>query len=151
MWIWKQPGQNATSMKYLVKPAYDSWSDLACKVGFRAPYILDATHKVAQGEINLEEIKLLDANQARTKLMKIKGVGPKVADCMLLFAYSKMEVFPTDVWIKRMIEGLYFDGQDIKLDVIQKFAKNYFGDLAGYAQQYLFYYGRENEMFKKSK
>ena len=79
--------------------------------------------------------------------MSIKGVGPKIADCILLFAYSKMELFPTDVWIKRVVEGLYFEGREMKLNEIQEFAKSYFGELAGYAQQYLFFYGRENALF----
>ena len=123
----------------------------ACKVGFRAPYIMDACNKVANGEIILNDLWMMDYEEAKAKLMSIKGVGPKIADCILLFAYSKMEVFPTDVWIKRVIEGIYFEGRDIKLQEIQSFAKSYFGDLAGYAQQYLFYYARENNLFKGSK
>ncbi|WP_054743487.1 DNA-3-methyladenine glycosylase family protein [Cellulosilyticum ruminicola] len=119
----------------------------ACKVGFRAPYILDACHKILNEEIVLNELYLLPAEEAKEKLMSIKGVGPKIADCILLFAYSKMELFPTDVWIKRVMEGLYFEGREVKLAEIQKFAKSYFGDLAGYAQQYLFFYGRENALF----
>lgn len=119
----------------------------ACKVGFRAPYILDACHKILSGEIILNELYFMSTEEAKDKLMTIKGVGPKIADCILLFAYSKMEVFPTDVWIKRVIEGLYFEGRDMKLEEIQKFAKEYFGELAGYAQQYLFFYGRENALF----
>lgn len=118
-----------------------------CKVGFRAPYILDACHKVLNEEIILNDLYLLPAEAAKEKLMSIKGVGPKIADCILLFAYSKMELFPTDVWIKRVVEGLYFEGREMKLGEIQKFAKEYFGDLAGYAQQYLFFYGRENALF----
>ncbi|ONI43097.1 hypothetical protein AN639_11330 [Candidatus Epulonipiscium fishelsonii] len=120
-----------------------------CKVGFRAPYIIDACKKVVEGEINLNEIFTMKTSIARNILMKIKGVGPKIADCVLLFAYGKMEVFPTDVWIKRVIEGLYFEGREQKLQDIQQFAKDYYGELAGYAQQYLFYYARENELFKK--
>ncbi len=118
-----------------------------CKVGFRAPYIIDACHKVLSEEIVLNELYFLPAIEARAKLMSIKGVGPKIADCILLFAYSKMELFPTDVWIKRVVEGLYFERREMKLEEIQKFAKSYFGDLAGYAQQYLFFYGRENALF----
>lgn len=118
-----------------------------CKVGFRAPYILDACHKVLNEEIILNDLYLLSAEEAKEKLMRIKGVGPKIADCILLFAYSKMQLFPTDVWIKRVMEGIYFKGREMKLDEIQKFAKSYFGDLAGYAQQYLFFYGRENALF----
>lgn len=119
----------------------------ACKVGFRAPYILDACQKVLNGEIILNDLFILDVEEARNKLMTIKGVGPKIADCILLFAYSKTEIFPTDVWIKRVMEGLYFEGKEVKVEEIQRFAKNYFGDLAGYAQQYLFFYGRENALF----
>ncbi|PHV69957.1 8-oxoguanine DNA glycosylase [Sporanaerobium hydrogeniformans] len=123
----------------------------ACKVGFRAPYIMDACQKVLNGEILLNDLYFLSIEEARKKLMMIKGVGPKVADCILLFAYSKMELFPTDVWIKRVIEGLYFGGKTIPIKEIQKFAEDYFGDLRGYAQQYLFYYARENALFKPVK
>lgn len=119
-----------------------------CKVGFRAPYILDAARKVTDGTIVLNELYTLTTEEARAKLMTIKGVGPKIADCILLFAYSKMEVFPADVWIKRVVEGLYFKGENIKLKELQSFAKEYFGELAGYAQQYLFFYARENGLFK---
>lgn len=119
-----------------------------CKVGFRAPYIMDACRKVLNGDIILNELFILSADEAREKLMTIKGVGPKIADCILLFAYGKGEVFPTDVWIKRVVEGLYFNGREVKPEQIQTFAKEYFGKLAGYAQQYLFYYGRENALFK---
>lgn len=122
-----------------------------CKVGFRAPYIVDACSKIASGEIILNDLWMMEYEEAKSKLTSIKGVGPKIADCILLFAYSKMQVFPTDVWIKRVIEGMYFEGKDIKLQEIQAFAKNYFGDLAGYAQQYLFYYARENNLFKSKK
>lgn len=122
-----------------------------CKVGFRAAYIMDACHKVMNGDIILNDLFIMETDKARDILMTIKGVGPKVADCILLFAYGKTEVFPTDVWIKRIIEGLYFDGRDVPMKEIQQFAKDYFGDLAGYAQQYLFYYARENSLFKKEK
>lgn len=123
----------------------------ACKVGFRAPYILDACHKVLNGEIILNDLYIMPVEEAKAKLMTIKGVGPKIADCILLFAYSRMELFPTDVWIKRVMEGIYFEGREMKLEEIQNFAKDYFGELAGYAQQYLFFYGRENALFKEKK
>lgn len=119
-----------------------------CKVGFRAPYIIDACKKVVSGEIVLNDLFNMDLVEAKEQLMKIKGVGPKVSDCILLFAYSKMNLFPTDVWIKRVIEGMYFDGTEVSLTAIQTFAREYFGELAGYAQQYLFYYGRENNLYK---
>lgn len=121
----------------------------ACKVGFRAPYIMDATRKVLDGIVDLEELYFLPSQLAREKLLLIKGVGPKIADCILLFAYGKMDVFPTDVWIKRVIEGMYFNGETVPLQKIQEFAMNYYGNLAGYAQQYLFFYGRELALYKE--
>ncbi len=145
-------GQNLytfPSPEQLIKVSDEQLRD--CKVGFRAPYILDATNKVINGTINLNEIFNMNIEDARQTLMQIKGVGPKIADCVLLFAYNKLEVFPTDVWIKRVIEGYYFEGKEVPLPEIQKFAKNYFGDLAGYAQQYLFFHGREEGLFKKEK
>ncbi len=120
----------------------------SCKVGFRAPYILDACRKILGGEVILNDLYALSAEEAKEKLMFIKGVGPKIADCILLFAYAKTEVFPTDVWIKRVVEGLYFKGREMRHQDIQQFAKEYFGNLAGYAQQYLFFYGREKQLFK---
>lgn len=120
----------------------------ACKVGFRAAYIMDACHKILNGDIILNDLYIMSVEEAREKLMTIKGVGPKIADCILLFAYGKTEVFPTDVWIKRVVEGIYFEGKEVKPREIQEFAQSYFGKLAGYAQQYLFYYGRENALFK---
>lgn len=119
-----------------------------CKVGFRAPYIKDACNKVVSGEVVLNDLYTMPTEEARIELMKIKGVGPKIADCILLFAYGKSEVFPTDVWIKRVIEGVYFKGKNVPLKEIQEFASSYFGSLAGYAQQYMFYYGREHALFK---
>ncbi len=119
----------------------------ACKVGFRAPYIVDAAKRVYQKNIVLDTLFNISADDARKELMSIKGVGPKIADCILLFAYAKGEVFPTDVWIKRVVEHIYFKGEDTKLQTIQEFAKEYFGAFAGYAQQYIFFYGRENKLF----
>lgn len=119
----------------------------ALKVGFRAPYIWDATHKVANGEIDLNALVQMPYHEGRKALMSIKGVGQKVADCVLLFAYGKYEVFPTDVWVKRVMEYYYF-GKETKMADIDYFAKNYFGDYAGFAQQYLFYHARDNKIGK---
>lgn len=120
-----------------------------CKLGFRAGYIKDAVEKLKSKEVDLEKISLMETGQAKKELMKIKGVGKKVADCVLLFAYHRTEVFPTDVWIKRVMEGLYFDEGPTKLEVIDNFARNTYKDLAGFAQQYLFFYARENKLFQK--
>ena len=108
------------------------------KSGFRAKYIIDAANKVMDGTVNLQVPFDLNTNDAREYLKQIKGVGDKVADCILLFAYQKYDVFPKDVWTKRVLHELY--GVDEKnFDV---FVSEHFGNLAGFAQQYLFYYMR---------
>ena len=103
--------------------------------GFRAKYILDAAKKVANGEILLETLKDLPIDEARAELMKIKGVGPKVADCALLFSHRHISAFPKDVWIKRAMEVL-FGGE------LPKEAEKY----AGIVQQYIFFYARETKL-----
>jgi N-glycosylase/DNA lyase len=77
--------------------------------------------------------------------MKLPGVGPKVADCILLYSGTKLDVFPTDVWVKRVMEELYFK-REAGFGEIQSFSADYFGDLRGYAQQYLFYYARDHKI-----
>ncbi len=114
-----------------------SLSDLApIKAGFRDKYISDAANKVASGEIDLEKIKLMSDADAKAELMKIKGVGSKVADCILLFALSRYKTFPKDVWIKRIMEEEY----GIAEKEIDSFAEEKFGNYRGIAQQYLYYY-----------
>lgn len=113
-----------------------------CKVGFRAPYIRDAVTKVYNHEIDEGSLMKMNSRDAREKLMTIKGVGEKVANCVLLFGLSKTDSFPVDVWMKRIMEHMYFH-EDTKKEVIEQFANEKFGELSGYAQQYLFCYGRE--------
>ncbi len=103
--------------------------------GFRAKYILDAARKVAGGEIDLNSLRHTDFNTARAELMKIKGVGPKVADCVLLFGLGHIEAFPQDVWIKRAMLEL-FDGE------IPESSRAF----AGIVQQYIFYYMRNRDI-----
>ncbi len=120
--------------------------DLAfCRSGYRCKYILDAARQVTEGAVKINELKQMDTNEARKELMKIKGVGPKVADCVLLFSLNKYDVFPTDVWIKRIVENLYL-GDEVKIKDIHAFASKQYGELAGFAQQYLFYYAREQKI-----
>ena len=118
-----------------------------CKVGFRAPYIKDAVEKVYNGEITEDSLKSMTVQEAREKLMTIKGVGEKVANCVLLFGLGFSDVFPVDVWMKRIMEYMYFE-EDTKKEIIEKFAMEKFGEYAGFAQQYLFFYGRENGLGK---
>ena len=115
------------------------------KCGFRAPYIVDATKKVKEGQITEDKLLRLDSNEARQLLMTIHGVGEKVANCVLLFGLGRTDVFPVDVWMKRVCEYLYF-GEDTPKSEIEHFAMDKFGDVAGYAQQYLFIYGQEHKI-----
>lgn len=114
----------------------------ALRMGFRAKYIRDCLDKLSSGEVDLSIIDTLSTDELLKLLLKIKGVGQKVADCSMLFSMGRREVFPTDVWVKRVMEHLYFNGEDTNIKVIHTFAKEKWGDLAGYAQQYLFYYAR---------
>ncbi len=102
------------------------------KAGFRAKYIYDAACKVALGEVSLEYIKDCGYLNALAELKKIKGVGDKVANCVLLFGFGYYEAFPVDVWVKRVIAKYYGEGFD----------PTALGSYAGIAQQYLFYYER---------
>ena len=119
-----------------------SLSDLSeIRAGFRDKYILDAAKKVMSGEVNLDLLPSLDNTSAKKELMKINGVGPKVADCILLFALGRHDIFPFDVWTKRIITDLYGVGEKDMADFVSK----KFGDHAGIAQQYLFHWRRNAE------
>lgn len=116
-----------------------------CRAGFRCKYIYQAVKMVNAGEVRLEEIVDLDIDNARKELMKVPGVGPKVADCIMLFSMQKYKAYPVDVWVKRVTE-YFFLGRDVKMKEIQHFAEEKFGDMAGFAQEYLFYYARESKI-----
>lgn len=120
-----------------------------CKTGFRDKYILDAINKINDKTVNFSEYNKYTTEEAKNNLLLIKGVGTKVADCVLLFSLNKKEVFPTDVWVKRVMEYFYFDEKDTSIKEIHKFAQQKWGNLAGYAQQYLFYYARSEKIGTK--
>lgn len=120
------------------------------KTGFRAPYLLDASKKLASGDYKSELFDDLDENEARNKLIEIKGVGEKVANCVMLFSLGYRAAFPVDVWIKRIMETLYFK-EDTSESEIQAFAKERYGEYGGYAQQYLFCFGRDMKLGTKGK
>lgn len=108
--------------------------DLApLRAGFRSKYIIDAVQKLSSGEISLEEIEKMPIEQARQELMKIKGVGAKVAECTLLYGFNRVEAFPVDVWVKRIMEEMYEQG-------LPECTKSY----EGIAQQYLFHWRRNS-------
>ncbi len=113
-----------------------------CKMGFRAPYLLGTAKMLANNEVDLEKLRAYSVEVARDELLKFPGVGNKIADCVLLFAYGFQEAFPVDVWVMKALRQLYFSNRNVKLKRLQKFSKTHFGANAGYAQQYLFHYMR---------
>jgi N-glycosylase/DNA lyase len=120
-----------------------SESDLrSCKMGFRAPYLRATAQIVSRGEIDLSKIGAMDVQSARNELMRLSGVGRKIADCVLLFAYHFQEAFPLDVWILKALRQLYFPRRRPSPKRLLDFTQTYFGPNAGYAQQYLFHYMR---------
>lgn len=118
------------------------------RAGFRDKYILDAAYKFSNGDISEEKLNCLSTSEAKKLLMTIKGVGSKVADCILLFSLHRTDSFPVDVWIKRIMELCYFD-EETDIKEISRFAENKFAELCGYAQQYLFFWARENKITEK--
>jgi N-glycosylase/DNA lyase len=113
-----------------------------CKLGFRAPYLLGTARAVASGKINLSQLPNLSLTEARAQLIELPGVGIKIADCVLLFAYGFQQAFPVDVWIARALREIYFPKRQPKPPRLRKFIETYFGPHSGYAQQYLFHYVR---------
>lgn len=107
----------------------------AVRAGFRAKYIIDAAKKISSGEVILENIENMPINDARNLLMKIKGIGPKVAECVLLFSCRKYDAFPIDVWMKRVMATYYPQGLPQQLT-----------QYGGIAQQYLFHYARSIQL-----
>lgn len=121
-----------------------------CKVGYRAKYIVNTSRMIKNKEINLDKLFQLPMETAKEILMKLPGVGPKVSNCILLFSLNKNEAFPVDVWVKRVMENLYFK-ENTSIKKISAYAEENFGSLGGFAQQYLFYYARELGIGRKKK
>ena len=119
----------------------------ALGTGFRDVRIYETTQKILSGEVDLNKIAKEDTLTARDELLTLSGVGPKVADCILLFSTLKrFDVFPIDVWVRRVMNELYIKNEDenkVSKKEIMKIAEQKFGDLEGLAQQYLFYWKRE--------
>ena len=121
----------------------------ALGLGFRDKYIYETTKKIKNGDIDLEKMKQEnDTKQMRNELLTLSGVGPKVADCILLFSTLKrFDVFPIDVWVRRVMNDLYIHNSEeskVNKKEIESLAREKYGDLEGIAQQYLFYWKREN-------
>ncbi|MCX7825303.1 MAG: 8-oxoguanine DNA glycosylase [Verrucomicrobiae bacterium] len=117
----------------------------ACKLGFRAAYLRASARMIEAGRVRLDAVGGMDYPRAVEELTKLPGVGPKLADCALLFAWGRQEAFPMDVWIERALRRLYFPGKPrVTRRELAGFTRTHFGPHAGYAQQYLFHYVRRH-------
>lgn len=122
----------------------------ACKVAYRAEYIKRTAELVASSEVSLDALPHLGTPLAREQLMRLPGVGRKVADCVLLFALNRFGVFPVDVWIQRIMQYFYFDGKHTKLKDILAYAEANFREHAGYVQEYQYFYSRFDAKLKET-
>jgi N-glycosylase/DNA lyase len=111
-------------------------------MGFRARNLLATAHMLAGHEIDLSSLHTRATSEAREVLMQFPGVGPKIANCVLLFAYGFQDAFPIDVWVTKALRLLYFPKRHPTAQRLLKFTRTHFGAHAGYAQQYLFHYMR---------
>ena len=131
----------------------------SCKLGFRVQRVLETSKILECGELGLEDLKKKEYAKAKQKLLSLPGVGQKVADCVLLFSLDKLEAFPVDIWIKRVVlefYSSYFERSFIKrvsgkssiapreYEAISSFGREYFGKYAGYAQEYFFSFSRRH-------
>lgn len=121
-----------------------------CGVGYRAPYMRKAS-ELFTDEMDLQDISKMSYDEAFETILEVPGVGPKVADCILLYGFNFREAFPSDVWIKRIVSYLYFDGKDISVAKVRDFGMEEFGDNAGYVQLYMFHYARKSGLMSKLK
>ena len=140
--------------KYYTFPTIEELKDVTVEdyrnlgTGFRDIRLYETVKMISDGKIKLDELqKNPDTHEVREQLLTLSGVGPKVADCILLFSTLKrFEVFPIDVWVRRVMNELYIKNEDetkVNKKEIEKIAQDKFGNLAGLAQQYLFYWKRE--------
>ena len=155
--------KSSTALDFYVFPTVERLSNASekglqeCGLGYRAKYVQATAKKIHTENINLESLKSMTYAEARKVLLDFSGVGLKVADCVLLFSLEKMEAFPVDVWVKRVILNHYQNL--LPTDLVKKlqshssltngeyekigaFARTYFGIYAGYAQEYLYHYER---------
>lgn len=117
-----------------------------CGVGFRAKYIKSTVERLSESN-NIEQMISGTDDQCHEMLKEYMGIGPKVADCIMLFSMGKYSAFPVDVWVKRAMQHFYL-APDVSLKKMRDFGRDKFKELSGFAQQYLFYYARENNIIE---
>ena len=115
------------------------------KTGFRDKYIVDAARKVTAAALDMSRDTEMSTDDLRKSLLSVHGVGEKVAHCILLFGYSRMDTFPVDTWVRKVMQQYYFGGEAASATQIHMLARNRFGELSGFAQQYLFHYIRTKD------
>ena len=122
-----------------------------CKLGYRAKNLRATARLVSSGRANLEAWSALSDAELRKQLCALPGVGPKIANCVMLFAYERLRAFPIDVWIERVLKQHYFSGRRKMTALrLRQFSETYFGEHGGYAQQYLFHHARMNRRGDRS-
>ena len=139
--------------KYYKFPTPEELADVSAEelrklgLGFRDERIVNTTHMILMNQVNLDELKRMNNTEImREELLKLDGVGPKVADCILLFSLKRFDVFPIDVWVRRVMNDLYIHNEveeKVSKRQLQELAEDKFGRMSGLAQQYLFYWKRE--------
>jgi N-glycosylase/DNA lyase len=122
----------------------------SCGVGYRAKFIIK-TAEMVQKEIDIKKLDKKSYNIAFASLLELPGVGPKVADCILLYGFGFGRAFPVDVWIGRIVSEFYFKGEEIKPPKARLFGIKKFGDYAGYVQLYMFHYARKSGLLDSLK
>jgi N-glycosylase/DNA lyase len=114
-----------------------------CGIGYRARYVVEASSKVVAGELSFSRLRDMGYLEARSELMVVRGIGPKVADCFLLYGLGMGEAAPVDLWIHRIVSERYFNGAKVGKEYVNKFLRDRYGSYAGLAQLYLYHYGRK--------
>ena len=121
-----------------------------CALGYRAKNLLATAHLITSGEANLGRWGALSDDELRARLCTLPGVGAKVANCVMLFAYERLRAFPIDVWIERVLMEKYFPRRrKVTTKELRDFCAAYFGEHGGYAQQYLFHHARKSARARK--
>jgi len=124
----------------------------ACGLGYRAPNLLATARRIAAGEVDIETLAASPDAELRTALCELPGVGAKVANCVMLFAYERLSAFPIDVWIARVLRERYFPRKRKMTErMMREFSQDYFGPHGGYAQQYLFHHARKTQTHRRNR
>ena len=141
--------------EYYLFPSVSELSKLSVEdlrslgLGFRDIRVFNTCRKIKEKVIDLDKLKeMKNSDEIREELLKLDGVGPKVADCIMLFSLKRYDVFPIDVWVRRVMNDLYIHNENeekVNKKEILKIANELYGNICGLAQQYLFYYRREND------